>query len=66
MNTEVIIGITLAICASFGGFVVWFVNWLKSLIRAEIASYDRKVKDEKIHELQEENRRLKEWAGKNK
>lgn len=66
MNIESLIGIALAVCAFLGGFIVWFISWLKSLIRAEIASYDRKVKDEKIHDLQEENRRLKEWAEKNK
>lgn len=66
MKAGELIGIIMGVCVAFGGFIVWFTGWVKSVIRAEIERYDNHVKDEIIKELKEDNRRLNDWAKKSK
>lgn len=66
MSNEGIVGLVLGILGTLGTFVVWHTNWIKGLIKHAISEYDKQLKDERLHELLEENKRLKEWAEKSK
>lgn len=60
------IEVVVAILVAFGGFVTWLIGWVKWMIKSEIESYDKRVKDEKLHDLQIKYDKLVEFVEKSK